>query len=722
MSTDSQVMDADSRKWLDAIVVYERDFQKWEKRAEQIVKRYRDHDQAQDTRTAQSTTFNILWSNVQVLMPAVFARLPKPDVSRRFKDADPVGRVAALLLERALAFELDHYPDYRSTMRNCVLDRFLGGRGTAWVRYEPHITQMPGMPEDEVAEEGVQITDDVDAEAESQEEIEYECCPTDYVHWRDFGHTIARTWEEVTAVWRRVYMNKDALVERFGEEIANKIPLDVRQKNDGTVMKVNDGSGDDTYQACIYEIWDKSKGVVYWFNRQQGVIDEKPDPLGLENFFPCPRPLYATITTDSLIPVPDFKIYQDQAMQLNQLAARIDGLVTMLQVKGVYDASVPELARLFKEASNGDLIPVKNFVQFAEKAGLKGSIDIFDISPIVAALNEAYQAVEAIKNEIYELMGISDITRGASDPSETYGAQKLKGQYGSMRLRSKQEDVILFATELLQIKAQIICKHFQPQSIGRIGGASQLNQADQQLVPQAMQLLIGERAVNPESDTKAGPLSEFRIEVSSDSMLQMDEQQEKMDRMEFLKAVGGFIEQIMPAVEKTPQSGPLLVSLLKFGITGFRVGKTVEGMIDQALDQLTQAATQPQQPKPDPEMAKVQAESQANQQEMQMKAQLDAQHLKMEERLEQSKQAYQAQETQHQNALEAQRAQLEARMNAQLEAMKQQNARELEGMRGQLQVLLAHINNANKIEVAEIGAATTLQTAQVSAAKQAEAP
>lgn len=718
MSTDAQSIDPQSKKWLDAIVVYERDFQKWERRAEQIVKRYRDYDNAQDTRTAQSATFNILWSNVQVLLPSVFSRLPKPDVSRRFKDADPIGRVAALLLERGLSFELDHYPDYRSTMRNAVLDRFLGGRGTAWVRYEPHIQQVPGMPEDELKEDGPQITDDADAGAEIDEEIEYECCPTDYVHWRDFGHTIARTWEEVTAVWRRVYMNKDDLKERFPDSW-EKIPLDVRQKNDGTVMKVNDGSGDDTYQACIYEIWDKSKGVVYWFNRQQGIIDQMEDPLGLENFFPCPRPLYSTITTDSLIPVPDFKIYQDQAMQLNVLAARIEGLITMLQVKGVYDASVPELARLFKEANNGDLIAVKNFVQFAEKSGLKGTIDIFDITPIVSALNEAYTAVEAVKNEIYELMGISDIVRGASDPTETYGAQKLKGQYGSMRLRAKQEDVMLFATELLQIKAQIICKHFQPQTLLRIGGASQLSQTDQQLLPQAIQLLMGDRANNPESDTKYGPLAEFRIEVTSDSMVQMDEQQEKMDRMEFLKGVGGFLEQIMPAVEKAPQSAPLLVSLLKFGITGFRVGKTIEGILDQSLDQLTQAAAQPQSPKPDPEMAKVQAESQANQQEMQLKAQLDQNHLNMQMQLEKAKQTFQAQETQQQNALEAQRAQLETKMNAQLEAMKQANAKEIAGMQGQIQMLIAAMNNKAKIDVAEIAAASTINAQQISASNQA---
>jgi hypothetical protein len=57
---------------------------------------------------------------------------------------------------------------------------------------------------------------------------EYECSPVDYVHWRDFGHSVGRTWEEVTWVYRKVYMNRDALVERFGDDLGYQIPLDMK--------------------------------------------------------------------------------------------------------------------------------------------------------------------------------------------------------------------------------------------------------------------------------------------------------------------------------------------------------------------------------------------------------------------------------------------------------------------------------------------------------------
>lgn len=291
------------QKWTTAIAAYEKDFKPWETRGEKILKRYRDEQRV--TKDRGSAKFNILWSNVQTIVPAVFARLPKPDVSRRFRDNDPVGRVAALILERALEFEIEHYPDYRAAMKNSVMDRFLPGRGVAWVRYEPHITttEVPidGEP---MPEEGVQVTEDADVaepeEVQAEEELEYECAPVDYVHWKDFGHTQGRCWEEVTAVWRKVYMRREALVKRFGEEKGKKIPLDTRpddQKKGGY-----QDSGD--YEACIYEICDKETGKFYWMaNSMPDMLDERDDPLKLEGFFPCPRPLYATLTTDNLIPV-----------------------------------------------------------------------------------------------------------------------------------------------------------------------------------------------------------------------------------------------------------------------------------------------------------------------------------------------------------------------------------------------------------------------------------
>src|SRR5699024_2242375 len=75
----------------------------WVRRGKSIVKRFRDEREM----LADGARFNILWSNVEALFPAIYSRPPKAEVSRRNKDADPVARTAARILERALQYEID---------------------------------------------------------------------------------------------------------------------------------------------------------------------------------------------------------------------------------------------------------------------------------------------------------------------------------------------------------------------------------------------------------------------------------------------------------------------------------------------------------------------------------------------------------------------------------------------------------------------------------------
>ena len=603
----------DMKRFLGMLSSYEKEFKKWETRTDNILKQYRDEDRTTD-RGEGKCKFNILWSNVQTLVPATFSKIPKADVSRRYNDADDVGRVGSLLLERGLEYEITHYPDFRNTMRSGVYDRFLGGRGTSWARYEPHIKAVQAqLPAD-----GAEVTEDID---EPDEELDYECAPVDYVHWKDFGHTVARTWEEVPCVWRRVYMQMPAKVERFGKAVADKIPKDAKPSDDRYPKQKSsseDGTDDGSW---IVELWDKNNKRVYWFHKQmKDVLDNRDDPLGLEGFFPCPKPLYATITNESLVPVPDFALYQDQARSLDTLADRIYGLVNMLQVKGVYDGGQKELGRLFTEGGNGNLIPVKNWAAFSEKNGLKGSVDIVDLDPIARALKEAYAAFAQIINFIYQITGIADIVRGVSDPNETLGAQEIKRSFVGLRLGDMKLGVAQYATELLQKKAQIICAKFDPQTILKISAADQLTPEDQALVPAAMELLIGPKRIqNPELDGP-NPMRSFRIEVNADSLVQIDEMAEQENRTRLMTAFGTYLEKGGMLIAQAPQSAPLVIEVGKFVLQSFKVGKNIEGTFDQLLDQLKQQAMQP--PPPNPEMAKVEQEGKLKAEQMQMDAQM----------------------------------------------------------------------------------------------------
>ena len=78
----------------------------WVKKAKQVVKRYADKRGEQ---TNDATKFNILWSNTETMRPSLISAVPQPEIRPRYKKKDPVARVAAKILERAIVFSLDQY-------------------------------------------------------------------------------------------------------------------------------------------------------------------------------------------------------------------------------------------------------------------------------------------------------------------------------------------------------------------------------------------------------------------------------------------------------------------------------------------------------------------------------------------------------------------------------------------------------------------------------------
>lgn len=215
--------------WQEEIKLYEKEFDTWLARGKRITERYRDERKMQPNGvdTVGDARFNILWANVETIFPSVYNKLPKPDVSRRYKDKDPAGRVASLILERCLEYEVEQYADFDSAIKNALYDRLLPGRGIAWIRYEPTFVDgepLTGQVTEDIAQYNPDAVMQEDETVESQEaeSTEYEqvltkeCAPVDYVNWMDFGHSSAKTWEEVRGVWRRVLMDKEALEARFG--------------------------------------------------------------------------------------------------------------------------------------------------------------------------------------------------------------------------------------------------------------------------------------------------------------------------------------------------------------------------------------------------------------------------------------------------------------------------------------------------------------------------
>lgn len=582
-------------KWVAEIQLYEKEAESWITRSKKIVKRYKDERGAND----KKARYNILWSNIQTLHPALYANVPKPNIDRRFQDDDDLGRLSAQVLERAVTYFV-HTELFDSVMKQGVLDRLLCGRGTAWVRYV--------LPDQEPAS----TTDDVPDAAYTEEVL------PDYVHWEDFGHTWGRTWEEITAVWKKAYLSRDQLVKRFGD-IGNTVPLDHSPKD------LKDTKIDDRLKkATVYEIWDKTAKRAIWIHKDtKKPLDIKPDPLGLKDFFPCPKPLFSTLANDSVIPVPDYVLYQDQAQELDDLTARIKALTKALKVAGVYDASAEGVQRLLSEGTENTLIPVQQWAVFGEKGGLQGIVAFLPIKEIGEVLLGLYEAREKVKAVIYEITGISDIIRGASDPNETLGAQELKGKYAGLRLDDKQKDVARYGCDLVRLMTEIIAEHFSMDTIKQVSGVKLMTEQEKQQTQ--MQAPIpgpnGQPAPIPDDVQELLKLPSweqiekiirndaarcFRIDIETDSTIKVDQDADKAARTELLTAAGGFIQQASMVQDPTIQ--PLLMELLMFGVRGYKIGRDLESTFQTAIDKIKQKADAPAPPMPpDPAMITAQA-------------------------------------------------------------------------------------------------------------------
>lgn len=599
--------------WCSQIDWYEKEFSTWEKRSKKIIKRYKD--ERSDAEQGRSQ-FNILWSNVQTLAPAAYNKPPVPNIDRRFQDDDKLGTVASQILERCVSYYVDA-DNFDDIMKQSVLDRLLPGRGTGWVRYVPNFKDANIQGSEEVQAEGAQATDDQVIGEEVEQELYSEDVVADYVHWCDFGHTYARTWQEVRAVWRKVLMSRRELIERFGEEIGKAVPMDSGKKEDKLP--------EDQKRASVYEIWDKTSKKAYWINKDyKDPLDEREDPLKLKGFFPCPKPLYATIANDGLIPTPDYIQYQDQAKELDDMTARINALVKCVKAVGVYDASAQGIQRMMAEGVENTLIPVEQWAVHADKGGLKGTIEFMPIADVVAALSSLYDARERAKQDLYEITGISDIIRGASNPNETLGAQELKGKYAGLRMENIQKDVARYSRDFVRMFAEIIAENFSIETIKQLSGFKLLTAQEKAMIEQKMQMAaqsgqqaplpddIAEMMDNPTWEEVEGLIRNetarcFRIDIETDSTIKVDQEAEKAARTEFLSAVGAFMQQ---AVVMPPDLQPLLMQMLMFGIRGFKVSREIESTFDVALNKIRQQAENPQ-PQPGPAQAEADAKAQS---------------------------------------------------------------------------------------------------------------
>ncbi|WP_434733755.1 hypothetical protein NL154_05655 [Rhizobium sp. YTUHZ044] len=625
-----------SRAWLAMLKQAERAFEDYQSKADRIDELYANLNKL--SRIDRDRQFQLFWANIQVLGPSIYSRPPVPVVVPRFKDRRPLYRVASELLERALVVALER-GDMNGLMMLIRDDLNIVGRGSPAVRYE--------------------------SKAESDGPTERICF--DFKDRKDFLHEPARNWREVGWVANASYLTKKEMRKRFrktsGDAYQDAVYNVQREDKDN-------GAGDNRMKAKVWEVWSRTENKVVWVcEGVQKLLDEDEPHLKLEGFFPCPKPAYATVQRRSLVPVPDMIYYKDQLEEINELTNRIHALSEAIKVRGFYPGGA-EIGDAIEAAINIQddrkvMVPIANWAAFG---GTGEQIIWLPIDVIGSTVAQLVELRKAVIDDVYQIMGLSDIMRGTSEASETLGAQQLKSQYGSVRIRDKQGELVRVARDMVAIAAEIMAENFSQETLLEMSQMEIPSEADirkqvkpledqakainkqiqeaqndpevqamiqqdpekaQQVMQQAQQQVQGimeqieklqaqptiEDVMKFLRDQKTRP---FVLDIETDSTIQPDEQAEKQARTEFVQALGGAIQQFAPVLQMMPALTPVVGDIIKFAIAPFRAGRELEGKIDEAVDQMAAQASQPQ---PNPEQEQLKAEQAMEQIKLQMEQQ-----------------------------------------------------------------------------------------------------
>lgn len=609
------------KRWLRELDASGSHEKKWRERADSIIALYKDERaKAQEANSAQRR-FNILYANTEVLKGALYSRCPTPDIRRRWLDRDPVGRLAALILTRATATTIDRC-DLDSILKECVSDMVLPGRAQVRVKYKPTLQTYDQRVAVDAPAAGVVAPEDVQQDEqgyfrmEPVEEVTGEEVGVEYAEWAMFRMSPAKRWEKVRWIAFGELLTRDDLVAQFGDagkKVALKwMPSGMEDTEQNAIFK----------RALVWLIYNKTekKCVVVSDGYTEAPLKSEDDPLKLEAFFPAPKPLMSIFTTDSMVPTPEYAVYQDHALDLDTLEERISVLTEALRRRGVHDAAIPELADLAKSGDN-KFVPVKDWAKFMEKGGLAAAIQEQDLTPLAMVITELRKQAELKKQQIYEIIGISDIMRGATKATETLGAQKIKDQWGSVRTGPRQAEVQRFARDIIRLVAEVIAEHFSPKTLQAMTGI-ELAMDDMEKQQRA--------ATNPQDPTLKRPtwadvmkvlrsdkLRGFKVGIETDSTIKARADEEQKNRVELITAVTGYLEKSLPAVQAGLVPKKVASELLMFGVRAFAAGAQLEEVLDEwasgGVDEMLQGG-QPQQGQTNPA-------EQMQQQEMQKQAQ-----------------------------------------------------------------------------------------------------
>lgn len=529
-------------QWRKDIAAAEKKLDKWRKQAKEYHKLYEGGSVDADT-AGDLDHFNIFFANTETLRSNVYNRAPDPRVIPRFNKGNETVSLAALTLEKAISYEIDN-GDSDTVMKPIITDSLVSGFGHARVRYTPvmvarEVKDAFGAPI--LNEEGNPTNEEVIGfQSVSMEQVDY-----DMVVW-----DCARRWDKTNWVAFIHLFDKPEIEEQFALEAGNYTLTDYGEKGE-------------TEQKCkVYEVWDKkTRKVFFLVDGYETKLKETDDPLRLEGFFPCPAPIQFLKRNRSTIPNPEYNLYRKPAEKLARIEARKSNIVKYVKAVGVFDKSSKEMADLLT-SDDGKMIPVEmNLMTEGGQPMVAKSFELLPIDGFSRVLAQLEKTSIETKQIIYEVTGISDIMRGQSVASESATAQRIKGNFGTLRVQERQKEVARFVRDIIRLMGEIIAEHYTPEVMTMITGTS--------VTEEIMQVL------------RSDAVRSYNVTIEDDSTIAPDEELERKNVTELLTGITSFMNGIAPMVQSGVMPFDAAKDLLLMAVRTFRGSRAAEEAISK---------------------------------------------------------------------------------------------------------------------------------------------
>ncbi|MFD9899509.1 hypothetical protein [Mesorhizobium sp. NPDC059025] len=608
------------RKWLERIKAAEADEKTFLDDAAVATAVYRGKGAPKTDGSSDTAPFdfNILFSNVETIVPAVINSAPAPDIRRRFGADDPVARDFAQLLERAISVQIDD-SRLQSELEAMAQDGFLAGRGVVRLRFmsdfvggETTDEELKRIAEDNDSDASADDADRGDHDAGNNaggEHLANERIVFEAVSWRDYRHGKAKRWDQ--RPW-----------EAFRHSIASD---DYDRFVDGALvaLQADDSSDRDDSDHEVWEVWDRKSRAVLFIGAGDGkVLKKVADPLGWSGFFPTATPVQPIEVNGNLEPVNPFSIYRRLADELDTTTKRIRVITRQLKVKGWYGVSPTDVQAVL-EADDNEFVPVADAEVWAKNGGLQAAVLFWPVERLIVVLAQLYGLRDQTKQAIYEITGISDIVRGASNAAETYGAQQIKSQWGSLRIHKMQRMIERASRDLFVMMAEVIPAKFSPETLQKMTDVQLLPSAQdltpvapkplpQGLPPEAVaqaQQAAAQEASQAEAARQKklqhlaalnGLMHErvtagYRIDVETDSTVRADVSRKKQEATEFMSASSAFFASVGPLVQQGVMPANAAITIYGSFARLFNLGKAIEDVLDDLIAKVQQGGGVPPQ-------------------------------------------------------------------------------------------------------------------------------